>query len=67
MSFNLSASKDFVTVADLAREWRCTEQHIYNLIQRGLLPGFRIGRRLIVRQEVAQRFLERNATVSAAA
>jgi excisionase family DNA binding protein len=67
MSFDSSAAKDFVSIPELANQWGCTEQHFYNLVKRGLLPAFRIGRRLIVRRDDAQKFLERNATVKAAA
>ncbi len=67
MKFDASASKDFATVPELAALWRCTEQHVYKLIRRGALPAFRIGGRIIVRRDAAKRFLEGNATVSAAA
>jgi excisionase family DNA binding protein len=67
MSFNATASNDYLTIAELAAQWRCTEQHISQLIKRGALPAFRVGRRVIVRKESAQSFLERNATASAVA
>jgi excisionase family DNA binding protein len=66
MSFDTSAS-DFVTIGELARAWRCTEQHVYAMIRRGYLPAHRIGRRVIVSRLAAQKFLEQNATASAAA
>jgi len=67
MISNASVSGDFYTIAELATEWRVTQQHLYALIRRGRLPAHRIGERLIVRRDAAQRFLESNATVSAAA
>jgi len=67
MTSNVSVSGDFYTVAELATQWRVTQQHLYALIRRGRLPAHRIGERLIVRRDAAQRFLEGNATVSAAA
>jgi len=66
MSFDTSAS-DFVTIGELAVQWRCTEQHVYALIRRGYLPAHRIGRRVIVRRAAAQEFLQKNATTSMAA
>jgi len=67
MSFDTSTFEDFVTVQELALQWRVTPQHVNNLIKHGRLPAHRIGRRLIVRRDAAKRFLEGNATVSAAA
>ena len=66
MSFNAEAAKDFITISELAAHWRCTEAHLYALIKRGSLPAFRVGRRVIVRRDVAHSFLERNATTAAA-
>jgi excisionase family DNA binding protein len=66
MSLDSSAS-DFVTIGELARAWRCTEQHVYAMIRRGYLPAHRIGRRVIVSRLAAQKFLEKNATASVAA
>ena len=67
MSLNAASAKNFITIAELAAEWRCTEAHIYALIKRGALPAFRVGRRVIVRRDNAQSFLERNATTAQAA
>jgi excisionase family DNA binding protein len=67
MSFDATASRDYVTLAELAAQWRCTSQHVSQLIKRGALPGVRIGRRLIVPKDAARRFEERHATASAAA
>jgi excisionase family DNA binding protein len=67
MSFDATASRDYVTLAELAARWRCTEQHVSSLIRRGALPAIRVGRRVIVSQDAAQKFLEMNATASAAA
>ena len=67
MTLDTSTSEDFITIQELALQWRVTPQHINNLIKYGRLPAHRIGRRLIVRRSTAQSFLESNATVSAAA
>jgi excisionase family DNA binding protein len=67
MTSNVSVSGDFYTVAELATEWRVTQQHLYALIRRGQLPAHKIGERVIVRRDAAKSFLDRNATVSAAA
>jgi excisionase family DNA binding protein len=67
MTSNVSVSGDFYTVAELATEWRVTQQHLYALIRRGRLPAHRIGERLIVRRSTANSFLDRHATVRAAA
>ncbi len=67
MTFDTSTSEDFITVQELALQWRVTPQHIFNLVRHGRLPAHRIGRRLIVRRDAAKSFLDRNATVSAAA
>ena len=67
MAFDKLAAKNFITIAELAAEWRCTEAHLYALIKRGVLPAFRVGRRVIVRRDTAHSFLERNATTAQAA
>lgn len=64
MSFDATAAKDFITIAELAAQWRCTEAHLYTLIKRGVLPAFRVGRRVIVRRDAAQSFIERHATAA---
>ncbi len=67
MSFDNSTANHYLTIAELAHAWRCTEAHLYALIKRRVLPATRIGRRVIVHREDAQQFLERNATVARAA
>lgn len=67
MTCDTSASINFITIPELAAQWRCTEQHLYKLIKRGALPAVRIGRRVIVHKDAAQRYLERNSTVPVAA
>jgi excisionase family DNA binding protein len=62
MPFETTAAKDYITIGELAAQWRCTEAHLYTLIKRGALPAFRVGRRVIVRADAAQAFIERNAT-----
>jgi len=67
MSVDTSAAKEFIGIPELANQWGVTEQHLYNLIDRKVLPAYRVGRRLIVRQGDAKRFLNENATAHAAA
>jgi len=67
MTSRTPAPTDFLTIGELAIQWRCTEAHLYALIKRGHLPAVRIGRRVIVCRKAALRFLEQNATASAAA
>ncbi len=67
MSFDAPTSEDFVTIQELALQWRVTPQHIFNLIKVGRLPAHKIGRRVIVRRSTAKSFLESNATVQVAA
>jgi excisionase family DNA binding protein len=67
MTFDTSTSEDFVTVQELALQWRVTPQHVNNLIKHGRLPAHRIGRRLIVLRAAAKSFLEQNSTARAAA
>ncbi len=67
MTFDPPTSEDFFTIQELALQWRVTPQHIFNLIKFGRLPAHRIGRRLIVRRSTANSFLDRHATVQAAA
>ncbi len=67
MTFDTTASKEFVNISELATQWRCTEQHVYKLIKRGLLPATRIGRRVIVCAKDAERFIAQNSTAKVAA
>jgi excisionase family DNA binding protein len=67
MTFDVSASKTFTTIQELASEWRVSIPHVHNLINRKQLPAHRIGGRYIINRADAQKFLERNATASAAA
>jgi excisionase family DNA binding protein len=67
MSFDISAAKEYVSIPELANQWGVTEQHVYNLVKRGELPAYRIGRRLIVRRDEAKFFIDQNATAKAAA
>jgi excisionase family DNA binding protein len=67
MSFDTTASKDYLTLEELASKWRVTPQHISQLVKRGSLTGVRIGRRLIVPKDAVRRFEESNATAQAAA
>jgi len=66
MTFDTSAS-DYLTISELAAQWRCTEAHLYALIKRRVLPAVRIGRRVIVSRDAAQSFLNENATAKVAA
>ncbi len=67
MAFDVSASKDFKTISELASEWRVSVPHVHNLINRKQLPAHRIGGRIIVNRDDAQNFLARNATAKVAA
>jgi len=67
MSFDISAAKEYVSIPELANQWGVTEQHVYNLVTRKVLPAYRIGRRLIVRRDEAKNFIDQNATAKAAA
>ncbi len=67
MSFDVSASKDFKTISELASEWRVSIAHVHNLINRKQLPAHRIGGRIIVKRDDAQRFIEQHATAKARA
>ncbi len=67
MSFDISAARIFVGIPELAHQWGVTEQHLYNLVKRRLLPATRIGRRVIVRRDYAEQLIARNATAKAAA
>jgi excisionase family DNA binding protein len=67
MTFDVSASKDYATIQELASEWRVSIPHIHNLISRRELRAHKIGARYIISRADAQNFLERNATARAAA
>jgi excisionase family DNA binding protein len=67
MTFDTPTSKNYLTISELAAEWRCTEAHLYALIKRRILPAHKIGRRVIVDRSAAQLFIQRNATVQVAA
>lgn len=36
-----------MTPAMLAKRWQCSERHVRNMIERGDLPAFRLGGKLI--------------------
>ncbi len=67
MRVDATASNNFATIPELADLWRVTHAHVYRLDQRGDLPAFRIGGRIIVDRNAAKNFLERNATTAKAA
>jgi excisionase family DNA binding protein len=62
-----SHSSDFQTIAELARRWRVSQNHLYGLIKRQELRAVRIGGRLIVHQAEVKDFLARNSTLARAA
>jgi excisionase family DNA binding protein len=66
MSFDISASKEFTTIPELAAVWRVSIAHLHNLIRQGKLPAYRVGYRYIISREAAKSFLERNATSAVA-
>ncbi len=63
---DISSQDDFLTVSELAQQWRVSEGHLYNLIKRQELRAVTIGGRYIVQQSEAQFFIERNATFARA-
>jgi len=67
MSIDVSASKNFITISELASNWRCSIPHVHNLINRKQLPAYRIGGRIIIDRADAQKFIDRHATAKAAA
>jgi len=67
LMIDTTASKTFITIPELAAEWRVSEGHVYRLVKCAQLPAFKVGERIIVRRDDAKNFLERGATVSAAA
>lgn len=67
MSFDATTTSSFVTIQELAVDWRVTEAHLYALVKQGRLRAYRIGRRVIIAKSEVKSFLERNATASAAA
>ncbi len=66
MAFDVSASKTYTTIQELASEWRVSVPHVHNLINRKQLPAHKIGGRYIINRADAQRFLEQHATAKAA-
>jgi excisionase family DNA binding protein len=40
-----------MSVAQVAARWSCSRQHIYNMVNRGELPAFRIGTLTRLREE----------------
>ncbi len=60
-----TASKTFITIPELAAEWRVSEGHVYRLVKCAQLPAFKVGERIIVRRDDAKNFLESNATTTA--
>lgn len=48
----------------LASEWQCSERHIRNLIERGELKAFHLGRKLLrIEAAEADAFKARNVTI----
>jgi len=66
MAFDVSASKNYTTIPELASDWRVSISHLHNLVKQSKLPAFKVGHRYIIRREDAQRFLTENATAKAA-
>ena len=64
----MNKQKEFLTVPEIAERWRCSREHVYNLIATGQLNAMNIGRRrYIVAADDAARFLSERRTVKAAA
>ncbi len=66
MTPDFSSQDDFQTITELARQWRVSEGHIYNLVKREELRAVRIGGRLVVKRADARLFIESHATAQAA-
>ncbi|NBW15013.1 MAG: DNA-binding protein [Caulobacteraceae bacterium] len=49
-------SNTALTPADLATRWACSKRHVVNLIRRGQLTAFRVGRLVRVRPEEVNRY-----------
>lgn len=47
----VDTAKDMLTVADTAALLQMSEKAVYTMVERGLLPVKRIGRRVFVRRE----------------
>ncbi len=53
----MTALPNVLTPAMLAERWSCSEQHIRNMIDRGQLPSFKIGEKLLrIRREHVEAF-----------
>lgn len=53
----MSEHPSIFTPASLAERWQCSEQHIRNMIERGKLPSFKIGDKLLrIRGEHVEAF-----------
>jgi excisionase family DNA binding protein len=63
---DISSQDDFQTITELARQWRVSEGHLYNLIKNQDLRAVRIGGRLVVKRADARLFIESHATAQAA-
>jgi excisionase family DNA binding protein len=37
-----------LSVAEVTRSIRCSERHVYNMVRRGELPSFRLGKRILI-------------------
>lgn len=54
----------FISLPELATEWRCSYEHARNLVLRGVLPAHRIMGRIIVARSDADAYLQRTRTVA---
>lgn len=51
----------FLTVAEVAEMFRTTPKAVYNMIERGQVPGvFRRGRRILIKRAELLRFIDHN-------
>jgi excisionase family DNA binding protein len=57
LSRPLSDLPDFLIVSEVAELLRCSPNHIYALVRDGVLPGCRLGRRLVVPRAALERMI----------
>lgn len=62
----MTAIPNVLTPAMLAERWQCSEQHIRNMIDRGQIPSFKIGEKLLrIRREHVEAFECQNGDLPA--
>jgi len=64
MATDTTAATNFISLPELAAEWRVSYDHARNLVLRGVLPAHRIMGRIIVARSDATAYLQRTRTVA---